>query len=47
MARDHFLAGAGLSEQQGGPAAFPEFFNQTKYLARPGRLSDKHMASFF
>ena len=42
-----WLEPGGLAEQQGGPAAFSQFFNQTKHLASPGRLSDKYVASFF
>ena len=46
-ARDHFLARPGLAEQQRGPAAFSQFFDQTENLSGAGRLSDKDVAGFF
>ena len=42
-AGDHFLAGAGLAEQQRGPAAPAKFLNQTENLTRAGRLPHQNM----
>ena len=45
-ARDHFLAGAGLAEQQRGPAALAKFLDQTDNLARARRLPHQNMSGF-
>jgi hypothetical protein len=46
-ARDHFLARAGLSQQQCRPPALAKFLNQTENLARTGRLPHQNVTGFF